>query len=117
MRKRWKIIVAFALLGFAVTACFYALGTYHDYTKPYGLLDDVLNCANIILCPPMLLITLLFYWCIDCEVGTPAGTMIFLIIPGLLNAALYAAVAFVILFRGRRIASDISTGKDSSSSP
>jgi len=33
MRKPWKIIVGLAVLGFAVTACFYLIGTYHDYTK------------------------------------------------------------------------------------
>lgn len=106
MRKRWKIIVGFALLGFAITACFYALGTYHDYTKPSGPLDAVLGLANIVLCPPVLL----FYWCIDCEYGTPPGVIVFLAMTGILNAALYAAIAFVILFRGRK--TDISTGKN-----
>jgi len=34
MLKGLKIIAGFAVLGFAVTAVFYLIGTYHDYTKP-----------------------------------------------------------------------------------
>jgi hypothetical protein len=88
MRERWKTIALFALLGFAITACFYALNTYHDYTESPGPLDLVLDAANVILCPPILL----FVWCIDCEYGTPAGVATNLIIVGLLNAALYAMI-------------------------
>ncbi|MGB6823157.1 MAG: hypothetical protein WBE21_13845 [Candidatus Acidiferrales bacterium] len=108
MRKPWKIIVGLAVLGFAVTACFYLIGTYHDYTKLTPL-DDVLALANIILCPPILL----FFWCIDCEYGTPGGVMMYLIMPGLLNAALYAAIGLVIAFRGPRSSSPSSQGQES----
>ena len=99
IRARWKIIAGFAVLGFAVTACFYALNTYHDYTKPFGSLDAVSGLANMILCPPVLL----FVWCIDCEYGTPAGLQIFLIMVGLLNAALYAAIGMAIIRRNRNV--------------
>jgi hypothetical protein len=68
MGKRWKTIVGFAMLGFAITAGFYILGVYKDYTKPFGLLDAALSLANIILCPPVLL----FAWCIDCGSACPA---------------------------------------------
>ena len=54
MGKRWKTIVGFAALGFAITAAFYIDGVYKDYTKPDGLLDTVVVMANIILCPPVL---------------------------------------------------------------
>lgn len=108
-RKPWKIIVGLAVLGFAVTACFYLIGTYHDYTKPFTLLDAVLGFADLILCPP----ALLFAWCIDCEYGTPAGLVTNLIIVGLLNTALYAAIGFVIAFRGRRRSSPSSQGQES----
>jgi hypothetical protein len=81
MGKRWKTIVSFAVLGFAITAGFYVLGVYKDYTKPFGLQDLALVLANIILCPPLLL----FAWCIDCEYGTPAGLEVNLVIVGLLK--------------------------------
>jgi hypothetical protein len=92
MRKRWKTIVGFAVLGFAITAGFYAIGVYHDFTKPFGLLDDAWVIANIILCPPILL----FAGCIDCEYGTPAGLEVNLVIVGLLNAALYALLGLAV---------------------
>jgi len=95
MGKRWKTIVGFALLGFAITAGFYVLGVYKDYTKPSGLLDVALVFANIILCPPLLL----FAWCIDCEYGTPAGLEVNLVIVGLLNAALYAVIGLAVARR------------------
>jgi len=93
MRERWKTIAVFALLGFAITASFYVLNTYHDYTKSPGPLDLLSYAANVILCPPILL----FAWCIDCEYGTPAGITTNLIIVGLLNAAFYATTAMVVV--------------------
>ena len=95
MGKRWKTIVAFAVLGFAITAGFYIFGVYRDYTKPAGVLDIVAAIANIILCPPVLL----FAWCIDCEYGTPAGLVVNLAIVGLMNAALYAAIGLAVAQR------------------
>lgn len=109
MRKPWQIIVGLAVLGFAVTACFYLIGTYHDGTKPFTPLDAVLGLANIILCPP----AVLFAWCIDCEYGTPAGLVTNLLIVGLLNTALYAAIGFVIAFRGPRSSSATSQRTES----
>ena len=78
MREWWKTIAGFAVLGFAITACFYVLWTYHNYARPFGPLDLVLSVANMILCPPILL----FSWCIDCEYGTPAGVQANLIPSG-----------------------------------
>jgi hypothetical protein len=98
MREWWKTIGAFAVLGFAITACFYVLYTCHDYTIPLGPLGLVLYAANVILCPPILL----FMWCIDCEYGTPAGLEVNLIIVGLLNAALYAMVGIAVARRRKR---------------
>lgn len=107
MRERWKTIGVFALLGFAVTACFYVLNTYHDYTKSPGPLDLVLYAANIILCSPILL----FAACIDCEYGTPAGVATNLIIVGLLNAALYATLATAVVRRSTNKISRATNGK------
>ena len=98
MRDSWKTVAAFAVLGFAITAYFYMLWTYHDYAKAFGLLDFVLYAANVILCPPILL----FSWCIDCEYGTPAGIEVNLIMVGLLNAALYAVVGTALARRRKR---------------
>jgi hypothetical protein len=92
MRESWKTVAGFAVLGFAITACFYVFWTYHDYAKAFGPLDWVLYTANVILCPPILL----FSWCIDCEYGTPAGVQTNLIIVGLLNAALYAKIGIAV---------------------
>ena len=83
------------MVGFAITAGFYFLGVYKDYTKPFGLLDVALVLANIILCPPLLL----FAWCMDCEYGTPAGLEVNLVMVGLLNAALYAVIGLVVASR------------------
>ena len=93
MREWWKTIGCFAVLGFAITACFYVLYTFHHYAGSLGPLDLVLYAANVILCPPILL----FIWCIDCEYGTPAGLEVNLIIVGLLNAALYARIAIAVV--------------------
>jgi hypothetical protein len=98
MREWWKTIGGFAVLGFAITACFYVLWTYHDYAKSPGPLDFVLYTANAILCPPILL----FMWCIDCEYRTPAGIEVNLIMVGLLNAALYAMVGAALARRRKR---------------
>jgi hypothetical protein len=87
------------MLGFAITAGFFVFWVYQDYTKPFGVLDDVLALANAILCPPVLLFT----WCIDCEYGTTAGVEVNLVFVGLLNAALYAAIGHgVARWRERR---------------
>jgi hypothetical protein len=98
MYKGWKTIAGFGVLGFAITAGFYVLWTYHDYTKSFSPLDGVLAVANVILCPPVLL----FAWCIDCEYGTPAGLQVNLITVGLLNAGLYAAIGMAVARRGEK---------------
>ncbi len=48
--------------------------------------------------PPVLL----FIWCIECEYGTSGGLLINLILVGLLNAALYAAIAISVFRRRER---------------
>jgi hypothetical protein len=98
MRERWKTISGFAVLGFAITSCFYVFNTYHNYPNTAGPLGLMLDVANVILCPPILL----FMWCIDCEYGTPAGIEVNLIIVGLLNAALYAMVGTALARRRKR---------------
>jgi hypothetical protein len=98
MRESWKTVAGFAVLGFAITACFYVFWTYHDYAKAFGPLDWVLYTANVILCPPIPL----FSWCIDCGYGTPAGVQTNLIIVGLLNAALYAKIGIAVARHRKR---------------
>jgi hypothetical protein len=106
IREWWKTIGGFAVLGFAITACFYVLWTYHDYGKSFALRDLVLYAANVIFCPPIVL----FMWCIDCEYGTPAGLEVNLIVVGLLNAALYAVVGTAVARRRERKTSRTSDG-------
>jgi len=98
MREWWKTIGGFAVLGFVITACFYVFNTYRNFPHSAGRLDVVLDAANVILCPPILL----FMWCIDCEYGTPAGVEVNLIMVGLLNGALYAMVAIAVARRRTR---------------
>jgi hypothetical protein len=98
MREWWKTIGGFAVLGFVITACFYVFNTYRVFPHSAGPLDLVLDVANVILCPPILL----FVWCIDCEYGTPAGIEVNLIMVGLLNAALYAMVGTALARRRKR---------------
>jgi hypothetical protein len=92
MRKPWKTIVGFALLGLAIAAVAYAYAAFHDYTKPMNVLDFALTSVSVILCPPQLL----FAPCIDCEVIGWDGFSMYSII-GVLNAALYAAIGSAVV--------------------
>ena len=93
MRKSWKTIVGFALIGLAVAALSYVLALSHDYDKPWNPGVLVLGIAFFILCPP----SWLFVMCIDCEVGGWDGLILYVVIIGLLNAALYAVIGAVIV--------------------
>jgi len=85
--KPWHYILGFAILGTIVTAASYAYDLYiFHYTKPTKL-DMVVGLISIVSCPPQLL----FAWCIDCEVGTGAGVLMYSI-SGLLNAVLYGVI-------------------------
>ncbi len=92
MRKPWQIIVGFALLGLAIAAVLYVWSVFYDFTKPPNLIELGLAIASVILCPP----TLLFLMCIDCEVVGWGGVIMYSII-GVLNAALYAVVGWVVV--------------------
>jgi hypothetical protein len=99
MRKSWKTIVGFALLGLAIAGACYAYAAFYDYTKPMNGTKVALTTTSAILCPPQLL----FAFCIDCEVIGWGGFTMYSII-GVLNAALYAAIAAVIVgFRKKSI--------------
>jgi len=97
MRRPWKIIVGFALLGLAIAGVCYAYAATYDYTKPMNGRDVTAILVSLIFCPPQLL----FAWCIDCEVIGRDGLIQYAII-GFFNAALYAAIGaiFVGLKRG-----------------
>ena len=99
MRKPWKTIAAFALIGLLVAAASYAYAAFGDYTKPMNGFRFALLTASMIFCPPQFL----FILCIDCEVIGTDGLIMYSIV-GVLNAALYAAVGaiFVRLRRGPR---------------
>jgi hypothetical protein len=62
------------------------------YTKPLTTIEAVLGVAFFVFCPP----TLLFVMCIDCEVSGWSGVFMYSII-SLLNAALYAVVAAIVV--------------------
>lgn len=65
---------------------------FYDYTKPTNGYDVALTAISVILCPTQLL----FDFCIDCEVIGLDGFIMYSII-GVLNAALYALVGFIVL--------------------
>ena len=63
VRKPWKTIVGFALLGLAIAALSYAYAAFDDYTKPMNGLRFAVWTVSMILCPPQLLFT----FSIDCD--------------------------------------------------
>jgi hypothetical protein len=99
MRKSSKTILRFALLGLAIAGGCYLYAAFYDYTKPMNGLGVALVAVSVILCPPQLL----FGFCIDCEVIGRGGFIMYSII-GILNAALYAVIGYIV-FRLRRTSS------------
>jgi hypothetical protein len=92
MRKPWKIIVGFGLIGLAIAAVCYAYAAFYDYTKPMNGLRFAMVALSLILCPPQLL----FAACIDCEVIGRGGFIMYSIV-GVLNTVLYAAIGSVVV--------------------
>lgn len=92
MRRQWKIIVGFALLGLAIAGACYAYGAFADYTKPMTGREAALVLVSVILCPPQLF----FAACIDCEVIGWGGLIMYSII-GVLNAGLYAVIGALVV--------------------
>jgi hypothetical protein len=92
MRKPWKTIVGFALLGLAIAGACYAYAASYDYTKPTNGLNFALTAISMILCPPQLL----FAFCIDCEVVGWDGFTRYSIV-GVLNAALYSVIGALVV--------------------
>jgi hypothetical protein len=92
MRRGWKTIIGFALLGLAIAAICYAYAAFYDYTKPMNGLRFAMVGLSMILCPPQLL----FAACIDCEVIGRGGFIMYSIV-GVLNAALYASIGSVVV--------------------
>ena len=84
MRKPWKTVVGFALLGLGIASVCYAFAATHDYSKPWTGLDSALLLVSIVLCPPQLI----FAFCIDCEVVGWNGVIQYVII-GFFNVALW----------------------------
>jgi hypothetical protein len=92
MRRGWKTIIGFSILGLAIAAICYAHAAFYDYTKPMNGLRFALVGLSMILCPPQLL----FAACIDCEVIGRGGFIMYSIV-GVLNTALYAAIGSVVV--------------------
>jgi hypothetical protein len=92
MRRGWKTIIGFALLGLVIAVICYTYAAFYDYTKPMNGLRFAMVCISMILCPPQLL----FAACIDCEVFGRNGFIMYSIV-GVLNTALYAAIGSVVV--------------------
>ena len=98
MTKDWRTILKFAGSGLTVPLVIYIYSLSIDYTKPTTAFDFVLGIVMLILCPPSLLGAL----CIDCEVGTGAGVVLWCLV-GLSNAVLYGLVGMLYVgFRKKR---------------
>ena len=92
MRKPWKTIGGFALLGLAIAGVCYAYGALADYTKPMTGREAALVLVSLILCPPQLL----FAACLDCEVIGWGGFIMYSIV-GVLNVALYSVIGALVV--------------------
>jgi len=91
IRKQWKTIALFAIVGLAVAAVVCANWEFQDYTKPASATEVVLGLASAVFCPA----TLLFAACIDCEPVGWGGVLMFSII-GVLNATLYGGIGWAV---------------------
>jgi hypothetical protein len=98
MRKPWKTIARFALLGLAMAALSYGYAAFHDYTKPMNVFDLALIAVSVILCPTQLI----FAFCMDCEVIGRDGFIMYSII-GALNVALYSVIGAVVVGLRKKI--------------
>ena len=94
MNKRPRLIIGYAFLGLIIAAAYYLDATTRNYSKPIGAMGAILWLLSIVLCPP----SLLFAWCLDCEVIGWNGIIMYSII-GALNAGLYAAVGAAVTAR------------------
>ncbi|MGB6684981.1 MAG: hypothetical protein WBH24_15130 [Candidatus Acidiferrum sp.] len=99
MRRGWKTIIGFALLGLAIAAICYGYAAFYDYTKPMNGFRFAMVGLSMILCPPQLL----FVACIDCEVIGRDGFIMYSIV-GILNTALYAAIGSVVVLLRKKSA-------------
>ena len=89
-RKRRRLIISFAVLGFVIAAVIWAYAELTDSSppRPFNL---PLWTAFMILCPPSFLTVLL----IDVEPGSMDFAIIWAIL-GLMNSGLYAAIGAVV---------------------
>jgi hypothetical protein len=90
--ESWQVIGAFTGTGFAVAGACYAWAAIYDYTKPMSSADATLALISVIFCPAQLLFT----FCIDCEVNSWDGLIMYAII-GALNAGLYALIGLAVV--------------------
>jgi len=98
MNEDWRGNLRYGFLGLAVTSFFVAYQVVTDsYPSPPAPLTDYLVVLFFVVCPPSLLSIPI----IDAEIGTSGFYFVWSII-GLLNAALYAAIAAMIASRRKK---------------
>jgi hypothetical protein len=88
LRKHWKSVLRFAVVGFVVPAAWVAYEVVFD---PSGR-SIIVALVFVVFCPPSLLSVPI----IDAEIGTSAFYFVFSIV-ALLNAALYGFFATAVL--------------------
>jgi hypothetical protein len=96
MRRNWKILAAFAALGFAITAFMVAYQILTDSSPPWEL-NPLVYVAFIFLCPASFLAIPLIY----AETGTDGFYFIWFFV-ALSNSVLYAVVGAQILFLSKK---------------
>ena len=91
LRKRRRLTIALASIGFAVTAVIYASIGFTRTTGSSSERSVVLGVIAVVLCPPGLLSIPLF----DIEPYSPPGAALWLII-ALMNSGLYGGVGTLV---------------------
>ncbi len=88
--KRWRLILGFAVLGFAIGAIIWAYSELRDASPPQPG-NPVLISIFMFLCPP----SFLSFPLIDVEPGSRDFRILWFAL-ALINSALYAAIAAIV---------------------
>ena len=92
-----RFVARFAVLGLVIAFVFWAYNASNDHTKPMNYFHAAVTVGFVVLCPPSILS--IPFW--EPDPDSLPGIVIRSVI-GLLNSALYAAIALAIRWRADR---------------